>query len=270
MRAAREGFESMSDRASRVAEFVRGLFQTTGLEVLESSPADQKQKYIEATGGSEEVVEAAVNGLHKSLEGEKLTQEEMEGLEAIVLRDQCPTIEVIGDDFQPPKGRWARLKDDRTWLKDVIRAAGRVDCEEILAPYAGSGLLVGSNLVMTNRHVARLFTDGLGLGRSLRRLHPSEFDYKHEKSNPLAVDSVKVEEVLLVHPYWDVALLRVQPTAGRAPLTLAADPPASIEEHEIVVIGYPFFRFAGSEYERAILLDQFGDTPGYKRPSPGG
>jgi hypothetical protein len=256
----------MDDRASRVAEFVRGLFP---------GPADipdlqaEKQKYLESSGASEELVSVAVDGLQKAREGKTPSFAETRGLEAIILKDQCPTVEISGDDFEPPKGRWARLAKDRAGLKDLIRAAGRVDCASISAPYAGSGLLVAADLVMTNRHVALLFARGLGRRGSVTRGSPAEFDYKRERAAPLTREPVQVEDVLLIHPFWDVAVLKVKRTDGRKPVTLASQPPARLADREIAVVGYPFFQLASSDYEMRVLLDNFGDKPGFKHLQPG-
>jgi endonuclease G len=260
----------MDHRNKRVAEFVRSLFMTPGTnEILEVHTSDLGQRYVESSGESEELVDSAVQGLKSALEGGDLTQQELEGLEAIVLRDKCPTFATADDVIvDVGKGEWARLQRD-TWLTDFIQAVGRLDCEALSAPYAGSGFLVGDDLVLTNRHVARLFAEGVGLRKELRLLYAAEIDYRHEKTAPSKREPFVVEEVVLVHPYWDVALLRVSHGGSRRPVTLAHEAPSAIASRPIAVVGYPFFRFTGSEYDRKVLLDNFGDTPGYKRVQPG-
>ncbi|APR86108.1 DNA/RNA non-specific endonuclease [Minicystis rosea] len=259
------------NRAAQVADFLRGLFAGPQFELFQDNRDDEKQRYLESSGQSEELVSRAVDGLHEALDGQALSHDRLEALEAIVLKDQCPTLEIADDTFVPPKGRWESLGQHQAWLTDVIRAAGRVDCASLREPYVGSGLLVAPNLVMTNRHVARVFANGFGLKENLERRFPSEFDFRHEKSTPLARDPVTVVDVLLIHPHWDIAVLQVAPPAAdqHAPVQLSGVPPQKLEEHEIAVIGYPFFSFVGSEYDTRVLLDNFGDTPGVKRLQPG-
>jgi endonuclease G len=264
--------ELQLSRARRVAAFTRALFDKTKQErVLEEKAEDLGQRYLESTGAKEEQIAAAISGLKTALAGQVPSLDEVRSLEAIILRDECPTVDIHNDELVSlPKGRWKRLERDKGWLKDIIRAAGRVDCASIAAPYAGSGFLVANDIVMTNRHVALLFADGVGKGTDrIRSVYTSEVDYKREKRAPTDRAAVSVKEVLLIHPYWDVALLRVEPGADRKPIELACDAPPTLKDTEIAIVGYPFFQFIGSEYDDAVLLQNFGDTPGYKRLQPG-
>jgi endonuclease G, mitochondrial len=268
-------------RAESVAGFLRNLLASRppvhsaagapegALESFEFPADDRKQHYLESTGASAELVDAAVGGLDRALAGGVPEPHELGALEAIVLKDECPTLAIFNDDLaEAPRGRWARLENDRAWLGEVIRGACRVDCSSLPVPYAGSGLLVAPDLVMTNRHVARLFARGTGLGAALATTFCSFVDYRREKPAPTVSAPAKVSKVELIHPYWDVALLRVESLSGRQPLRLDATP-LNGGQPQIAVIGYPYFRFIGSEYERDVLLDNFGDTPGYKRLQPG-
>lgn len=270
---------STQGRAESVAGFLRNLLATrrrasgpapeAGFELLESPADDRKQRYLESTGASPELVDTAVTALDRTLGGGVPDARELGALEAIVLKDECPTIAIFNDDLaETPRGRWARLENDRAWLGAVIRGACRVDCSSLPVPYAGSGFLVAPNLVMTNRHVARLFAQGTGLGASLSTTFRSFVDYRREKPAPTVTAPAQVTKVELIHPYWDVALLRVESLSGHQPLRLDAAPPNGADR-QIAVVGYPFFRFIGSEYEREVLLDNFGDTPGFKRLQPG-
>ena len=67
---------------------------------------------------------------------------------------------------------------------------------------------------MTNRHVAGLFAIGLGF-RDIRYVAGDaavNFDrFKREEGDPPEdqAAALQVREVLMIHPYWDMALLRV-------------------------------------------------------------
>lgn len=102
---------------------------------------DRKQRYQESTGASSELVDTAVDALDRTLGGGIPDAHEVGALEAIVLKDECPTLAIFNDDLaEAPRGRWARLEKDRVWLGAVIRGACRVDCSSLPVPYAGSGL----------------------------------------------------------------------------------------------------------------------------------
>ena len=49
-----------------------------------------------------------------------------------------------------------------------------------------------------------------------------------------------VQQIVMIHPYWDMALLRVAGLSSRqAPLRLSVTPPEELVDREIAVIGYP-------------------------------
>jgi hypothetical protein len=49
-------------------------------------------------------------------------------------------------------------------LEPLFTSIGRIELPTNPSiPYGGTGFVVGPNLLMTNRHVARLFTEGLGM-----------------------------------------------------------------------------------------------------------
>ena len=67
-------------------------------------------------------------------------------------------------------------------------------------PYAGTGFVVGGGLVMTNRHVAEIFSAGLGV-RDLvfRPGYQAGIDFLREKGSE-ASQSLQVREVAMIHP----------------------------------------------------------------------
>ena len=103
--------------------------------------------------------------------------------------------------------------------------------------------MVGPNLLMTNRHVAALFTVGLG-GRNLpvhggRRRNRLQARSDLARGRPLR--HLEVRGVVMIHPYWDMALLtgRGPPRALTAALRLSIHRPEDLVNRDVVVVGYP-------------------------------
>jgi len=172
-----------------------------------------------------------------------LSREELLGVEAIVLARDRPAVFVRGGTYDQIGGVWTDLdtRASRERINPLLDAIGRIEVPNMQQiPYAGTGFLVGRDLLMTNRHVARLFAEGLG---TRLRYHPGDagIDFKSE------IDSVAdratwfdIEQVLMIHPYWDMALLKVAGLAGRhAPLTLSVRAPEDLLDRSMAAIGYP-------------------------------
>lgn len=259
-----------SDHRKELASFVRGLLERRGN--LSSSGLESFVESAGLEGVSNERVDRARTGLDKVLEGRDvdLSLDELGGLEAIVARQECPTIGIFEDQLvDPPAGRWARLADDQAWMKPAIRAAGRLDCQGLGVPFAGTGFLAGEGLVITNRHVAMLVAQGLGR-KKVELLLETELDHRREQRAPYARDFVKVHAVRMIHPFWDFAVLAVEPSGSRTPVTLAASPPEALRGRSVAVVGYPAVSHAQSEYEEEILTLNFGpDRGAWKRLQPG-
>jgi pimeloyl-ACP methyl ester carboxylesterase len=195
-----------------------------------------------AAGPEERILaETALEGWERLVADDELTDAHADALEAIVLPLQRPVFDVLNDSFHAPPPPWAGLAEHRAAIETAIRAVGRVEIVgHPSVPYGGTGILVASNLILTNRHVAELFTEGLGQ-RQLR-FHTglrTAIDFKQEilPADPILLDLV---EPLLVHPYWDAALLRVEGIDGsRTPLRLAGSEPQVLDGRTVIVLGYP-------------------------------
>lgn len=172
-----------------------------------------------------------------------------------------------------------RLKSARSQVEPLIPLVGRIDIANYPGsiPYAGTGWLVGSNLVVTNRHVAELISrsnDGQFVFRPGRFGEPLEvsLDYLHENDNP-ASDSVKVVRILWIEPdprKADIAFLEVAGrTASKGPqyFTLAEDDIA--ENSDVAVIGYPARAPAHIIPDQRWMEEIYGGTYDVKRIAPG-
>ncbi|MGV2337294.1 MAG UNVERIFIED_CONTAM: hypothetical protein LVR18_25460 [Planctomycetaceae bacterium] len=97
----------------------------------------------------------------------------------------------------------------------LMPSIGRIeDISGGIPQHIGTGFVVGPNPMMTNRHVAEAFVRGTGRLRNQLSFIPgieSAIDFRRENEldpNDLST-SVRLTDVVMVHPYWDMALFRV-------------------------------------------------------------
>lgn len=220
--------------------YVKQIAPEGDIESLAEMPSALESTQGEAV---DEELETANRGIAKLSHEEELDDAEAFALEAIVLPRGRPVVDIVADSFNAPPSPWTHLGEDetRTLIEAAIPSIGRIELpEHPQAPYGGTGFVVGEGLIMTNRHVAGLFVSGLGL-RGLQFLPGQEagVDFKREviPADPIYV---QVHEVVMVHPYWDMALLRVEglPEAQDA-LTLSVEHPEDLAGREVAVIGFP-------------------------------
>jgi endonuclease G len=165
--------------------------------------------------------------------------------EAIIMPQLRPVIDIVNDSYKKPEGQWSHLgkKEIRDRIEAAIPSVGRVELpDDLRHPYVGTGFVVGLGLLMTNRHVAEIFCSGLGVrGLRFRPGQHAGIDFREENADTESI-YVEIREVIMVHPFWDMALLRVNglPEA-QAPLRLSLDHPADFVAREVAVLGYPAF-----------------------------
>ena len=129
-------------------------------------------------------------------------------------------------------------------IEAAIPSVGRIEVPKGFRPYAGTGFVVGDNLLMTNRHVAQIFASGVGT--KMLKFDPGQIagiDFLREvpaagKPDPVFLEIV---EVVMIHPYWDMALLRTKSPlpVQHQPLKLSTKTPQDLAGRNVVVIGYP-------------------------------
>jgi endonuclease G, mitochondrial len=108
------------------------------------------------------------SGLQKLAENRQaeLTTSEIFGLEAIVLPQNRPVTFVRGGTYDELGEPWGDLNkpEFKARINPLLPLIGRIDLPRSpLIPYAGTGFVVGNGLIATNRHVAQIFSQGLGL-----------------------------------------------------------------------------------------------------------
>ncbi len=265
----RLGSTLLTSDAEEIEESITPLAPTAGL----AAPAS-----IERTI-TEREVEVAVSATEKVLNDQELNFQEQDILEAIVLPGKRPVLDIVDGDFSTPPPGWEWLADYRSLIRAALPSVGRIDVPELLtAPYGGTGFFVGDGLLMTNRHVARIFTQGVGAGPKYLTFladRTAFFDSQYEVGDPGAGSTgerFQVIEAKLVHPHWDAAILKVKPADGGElprPLKLSRQMPPGFGGGAMVnvaVIGYPML---DTRNDIAEQMNIFRRIFGRKRLMPG-
>ena len=201
-----------------------------------------------------------------------------EGRPALMVQDRKITFSGTTPDTAA-KVMIDRLQTAVPQIEPLIPLVGRIDVANYPGsiPYAGTGWLVGQNIVVTNRHVAELISrsnDGQFVFRPGRFGEPLQvsIDYLHEFDRN-AADSVKVVRILWIETdpsKADIAFLEV---AGRTTMTdrpyfqLAEKDAAP--NREVAVIGYPARAPAHIIPDQAWMDQLYGATYDIKRIAPG-
>jgi endonuclease G, mitochondrial len=218
--------------------------------LLQIAPGDNIENVARPSrdGGLESIdtgISPAENGLKKVAEGRQheLTDEEMNGLEAIVLPQNRPVVFVKGDFYDDVEHPWEKLNPSeiKARVSRAFPSIGRIEVPNMpQIPYGGTGFVVGKRLVMTNRHVAKLFSSGLGL-KIAYNPGDSVINFRRQIDSRDSDGSAYVEVlgVEMIHPYWDMALLRVADLPDNRVLALSTKMPEALEGRDIVAVGYP-------------------------------
>jgi endonuclease G len=221
----------------------------------------------------EPTFEAGKAGVEKLARGVTPNEHEMSSLEAIILPRERPVVFIENNTFAAPDSPWEHFATNSAIKKRIERAIpsiGRVELPSNLSiPFGGTAFVVGPGLLMTNRHVAELFASGLGMRNVMFRSgQTAGWDNRRERiSSQNGGTMLNVKKIVMIHPYWDMALLQVAGlTASQAPLRLSVIPPEDLADREVAVIGYPAKDWRNdSELQDRI----FGRVFNVKRLQPG-
>ncbi len=242
------------------------LPQVAPLELLENPRSElESMGMTESTG-----LEAAERGLKKIKSAGMLESSEAAGLEAIIHEQFRPAQYVINDDYHQPSAPWEYLgeKKNKKRIKSAILSVGRIELPgDTFRKFGGTGFVVGPNLIMTNRHVAEIFASGLGqAGLSFKRSRRSAINFRREQL-PSDIENLSVKQVVMIHPYWDMALLKVEGLSEeRKPLKLSVMHPDELDGRDVVIIGYPA---QDRRNDLALQNRIFGGVFDVKRLQPG-
>jgi endonuclease G len=199
---------------------------------------------------------------------EPLSTDQAESLEVIIVSHSRPAVPVRDGSiaFEPP---WSHLSEGPTQelLKAACAAVGQVESSAAEVPgYAGTAFLVSPDLVITTRNVAESFATGIGVrDLGLKPGRQCQIDFGNGRDND-ASQVYPIAAVTMIHPYLDIAVMRLASPVPIAPLELWAEDPGALEDREIAVIAYPQFDLRyGVELQKSVLAA----APGVKRVMPG-
>jgi endonuclease G len=254
--------------AERLKSYLELITRKQGLEsVIEStSPSGGLESTAESTESA-----AARSGLESVRKGQEPTPDEQASLEALIIPKLRPAIDIVDGKFNVTHELWTHLSTDpaiRGRIEAAIPSIGRLELPgNSQYPYGGTGFVVGDGLLMTNRHVAAIFANGLG-NRNLtfKSGLKAGIDFDRERGRPPGT-TLMVQRVVMIHPYWDMAILAVEGLpANRKPLKLSLADISDFDGREIAVIGYPAFDPRNDQAEQDKLFDS---EYGVKRLQPG-
>jgi hypothetical protein len=190
-----------------------------------------------------------------------------------VIRDNRLTADFVG----PDSAVWRdRLLKQQKVIDRVIPCVGRVEVNNnAIYNWAGTGWLIDSDVIVTNRHVASIFSQnregfafkmGFPTGLQTAKIDFLEED-RRDEALEFAVDSVLwMSENLESQP--DVAFLRVNRVSRGTPMPPPIRLAASASPGEIAItIGYP--ARVPDVPDQELVRQVFGDVYDKKRLAPG-
>lgn len=256
------------ERAEQVKRYLEWIAPAGGLEAMAGEPT-LLEGLADVPWSTAVDVERAGEAVRRLQQGSTLTPEQTSVIEAIVLPRERPVVDIVGGTYAKPAAPFEHLDAAaaRAILEAAIPSIGRIELPDHPSlPYGGTGFVVGDGLLMTNRHVAELFAQGLGREElSFRPGQTAAVDLLRERDLP-ASSLFRIVRVAMIHPYWDMALVVAEGLDHVPSLTLAVDPPGDLRDHEIAVIGYP----ALDPRNNVELQNQiFGGVFNVKRLQPG-
>jgi trypsin-like peptidase len=202
-----------------------------------------------------------------------LSPEAQLGIEAIVSIAR-PALTLRDGTFGDPPPPWdGILGPHRRSIRTAAMSVGRIGVTGLpQLPYAGTGFLVGEDVVMTNCHVARVFSAwGSDGDWSFQPGLQVDLDFLEDPdAQPPDAGSptrIRIDGVIGIHPALDLALLRVTPADATAePLTVMAHDPGPLEGRSLYVLGYPA---PDHRNDTGVQRSIFGDRYFVKRLQPG-
>ena len=200
--------------------------------------------------------------------------------EAVILRVGRPVLTIFHSEaelaFTDPESEiWReRLINAKNTLASVIPSVGRVEVKNHPAfDWLGTGWLVDKNIIVTNRHVAELFSRRNGNEFVFRQSvngqeMGSAIDLLQEEKN-INTALFRVQKILHIEPDPgpDIAFLLVDQTQGILPPELLLTTDTITAESNVAVIGYPAKDSRMPDLE--LMERLFGNVYNKKRLAPG-
>ena len=154
-----------SENQNDLLDYLTGLADDNRIESIAEETAP-----LMRMGGTGEVgnseASRAREAVKKLSSGKAITSSEQLLIEAIIIPGKRPAALIQNDTFDIAHKNWRHF--NKPAIKSIITGAipsgGRINVpDHPLVPYAGTGFIVGDGLMMTNRHVAEVFSRGLGV-----------------------------------------------------------------------------------------------------------
>jgi V8-like Glu-specific endopeptidase len=235
-----------------------------------------RSAYMAPSHENTDLMRAIINpieGIPEKLDaGKPLTDKELFAAEAVIALYGRPALLVQDDDFGMPPSSWAMLAFKREEIKSVLPSVGRIEFTIPGLGHIGTGFLVGPELIMTNRHVVKVFARHVDGVWKFIPFMGIQIDFKEEKDRQ-SPNEFRIVEIVGVHEEFDMGLLRVAPTGTKntklpKPLKLSAQGPEYLDENEYVyVIGYPAKDEERNDPEALVKI--FENIYNCKRLQPG-
>ncbi|MBY5586529.1 hypothetical protein HFO49_03375 [Rhizobium leguminosarum] len=259
--------------SNKPTEMVAGGLESAVDRTLDAMPSGREQATDigRRKSLSDEQIETASRAIDKVVAGNDLSPEEIFSIEAIIIPDKRPAIDILNGDFVVEHPLWVHFSTDPVLhqaICDALPSVGRIELPDHPSlPYGGTGFVVGPNLLMTNRHVAEIFASGLGTNGLIFKAGLSAgIDFLREQPDGAGI-VVTVAKVVMIHPYWDMALLQVENLRSEhRPLKLSLRSPEELVDSEVAVIGYPAF---DPRNDAAVQNSVFHGVYNVKRLQPG-
>ncbi|MEI9423445.1 DNA/RNA non-specific endonuclease [Mesorhizobium sp. Cs1299R1N1] len=252
--------------------FLAGTTRSNSIDEVVAESRMLSAGRLESAGAEATSTDTALTRmtLEKLARGQALDPRERYHLEAIIIPDKRPAIDIVRGDFTTRHPDWLFLNDTdvKGRLKALFPSIGRIELpNHPTAPYGGTGFVVGPNLLMTNRHVAEIFASGMGRnGLKFVAGLEAGIDFLKERGSTEAA-YLRVVRVTMIHPHWDMALLIVDGLpSNRSPLRLSTTDPETLRGRDVVVVGYPTFDVRNPA---GVQNDVFAGVYGIKRLQPG-
>ncbi len=191
--------------------------------------------------------------------------------EAIIFREGYPSLLIRDGDFEEPKlATWRlRLDPHRSRIRNAIASVGRIELTgHPQFNWIGTGWVLEEDIIVTNRHVARIFADPAGEFRTFRPGVTASIDFFEEYESTRELAAAIAQIIHVEGPGdADMALLRLDrrksAALGLTPIPLAEQPPQS---GYIGVIGYPARDPRNDAGDMSRIFDDIYDK---KRFAPG-
>jgi endonuclease G len=176
----------MADRTEMAKRFLLQVMPQGGALEMIADTRDDLEGVVERNPATPQEIAAAKSAAEKLASDRELNEAEQFALEAITIPDKRPAVAIVDGDYRITHPLWTHFETDagiKQRLRQVIRSVGRIELPgHLTLPYAGTGFVVGDGLLMTNRHAAEIFADGLGVREiSFKPGSAAGVDFKQER-----------------------------------------------------------------------------------------